>query len=68
VGEVGGVELPELEKTFNQGVGMIAVVEGDAADDVVRLLDDRGVPAWVCGTVGVRDGDEAVTLVGSHSA
>jgi phosphoribosylformylglycinamidine cyclo-ligase len=68
VGEAGGVELPELEKTFNQGVGMIAVVEGDAADDVVRLLDDRGVPAWVCGTVGVRSGDEAVTLVGSHPA
>jgi phosphoribosylformylglycinamidine cyclo-ligase len=68
VGDVGGVARPELERTFNQGIGMIAVVAPDAADDVVRQLTDRGVPAWVCGEVGARSADDAVTLVGSHPA
>jgi phosphoribosylformylglycinamidine cyclo-ligase len=66
VGEVGGVARPELERTFNQGIGMIAVVEPDAADDVVRLLEDRGVPAWICGAVGSASDGPTVEVVGEH--
>jgi phosphoribosylformylglycinamidine cyclo-ligase len=64
VGRVGGVERDELERTFNQGIGMIAVVSADCADDSVRLLADRGVQAWLCGTVEAGEG--TVTLVGDH--
>ena len=52
VGSVGGVEPAELERTLNLGVGMVAVVAPADADAAVRLLTDRGVPAWPCGTVG----------------
>jgi phosphoribosylformylglycinamidine cyclo-ligase len=69
VGQVGAVERNDLECTFNQGIGMIAVVAPEAADDTVRLLTERGVRAWVCGHVG--DGgdgsDSRATLTGSHS-
>jgi phosphoribosylformylglycinamidine cyclo-ligase len=51
VGELGHVPRHELEKTLNLGVGMVAVVAPDAADRAVAVLADRGVEAWVCGSV-----------------
>ena len=62
VGALGPVEPAELERTLNLGVGMVAVVpDGDAA---VRLLADRGVPAWVAGEV--LPGTGQARLVGTH--
>ena len=49
VGAVGRVDAAELERTLNLGVGMVAVVPADAADGAVRLLGERGVPAWIFG-------------------
>ena len=47
--QVGEVSQPELEKTFNMGVGMIAMVSPETADATIRRLTERGVPAWVLG-------------------
>jgi phosphoribosylformylglycinamidine cyclo-ligase len=78
IGERGRVSTADLERTFNMGIGMIAVVAADAADAAVALLESRGVPAWVCGTVRPRREGEhgdaeakggsggAVMLVGRH--
>ncbi|HEU4911520.1 MAG TPA: phosphoribosylformylglycinamidine cyclo-ligase [Actinomycetes bacterium] len=66
VREQGAVDQAEIERTLNMGVGMVAVVAPDDADAAVRLLDERGVPAWVAGTVTAGDG--SVTLTGSHPA
>lgn len=51
LGEVGEVALGELERTFNMGVGMVAVVPPHAVDGALRLLADRSVPAWVAGEI-----------------
>ena len=51
VGELGRVAAAELERTLNMGVGMAAVVAAEAADPAVRLLQSRGVGAWVCGDI-----------------
>ena len=51
VGELGRVEAAELERTLNMGVGMAAVVAAEAADPAVRVLQSRGVDAWVCGDI-----------------
>ncbi len=62
VARLGPVEPAELERTLNLGVGMVAVVpDGDA---VVRLLAERGVPAWVAGEV--LPGAGRARLVGTH--
>ncbi|MEI8057377.1 MAG: phosphoribosylformylglycinamidine cyclo-ligase [Actinomycetes bacterium] len=79
VGAHGLVGLPELEKTFNMGVGMIAMVSPDSVDLAVARLNARGVDAWVLGVAQARAEGEigdapakggrggAVSLVGTHA-
>jgi phosphoribosylformylglycinamidine cyclo-ligase len=78
IADCGRVDRADLERTFNMGIGMIAVVAAADAPAAVELLNSRGVPAWVCGTVRPRrDGETgdaeakggqggAVALVGGH--
>lgn len=51
IGQTGSVRQLELERTFNMGIGMIAVLPEAAATGAVDLLVARGVPAWICGRV-----------------
>lgn len=67
VGDVGEIEQAELERTFNQGVGMVAVVGAAAADTVLARLTDRGVAAWVCGQVEPEPGLPSAELVGGYA-
>ena len=53
----GDVPAAEMDKTFNMGVGMVAIVAGDAADAALRLLAERDVPAWVLGEIVPGGGD-----------
>ena len=62
----GRVEQEEMERTFNMGVGMVALVAPDDVDRALAVLTARHVPAWVAGEV--RPGDGTVTLTGSHPA
>jgi phosphoribosylformylglycinamidine cyclo-ligase len=69
VGELGSVARPELEKTLNMGVGMVAVLPQESVDGALAALTERGVDAWVAGEVTERAADaEAVTLTGEHRA
>ncbi|MGH8776666.1 MAG: phosphoribosylformylglycinamidine cyclo-ligase [Jiangellaceae bacterium] len=56
VGQLGHVELDELERTLNMGVGMVAVVGAESAESAIVLLSERGVPAWIAGDVVEGDG------------
>ncbi len=68
----GRVEQAEMERTFNMGVGMVAVVAAAEVDRALAVLTARHVPAWVLGEVrsgAVHDrepGPAAVTMVGNH--
>jgi phosphoribosylformylglycinamidine cyclo-ligase len=62
----GRVEPDEMERTFNMGVGMVAVLPPADVDRALALLTARHVAAWVAGEVA--DGDGSVTLVGEHPA
>jgi phosphoribosylformylglycinamidine cyclo-ligase len=65
--EEHGVPRGESERAFNCGVGMVAAVSPDLAEAAVALLGERGVPAWVAGTVRRRDDDgPAARLTGSY--
>jgi len=60
----GGIAAEEMERVFNLGIGMIAVVAPDAAGPALGLLAARGVPAWVAGQVTAGSGEAA--LAGVH--
>jgi phosphoribosylformylglycinamidine cyclo-ligase len=66
----GRVERAEMEKTFNMGVGMVAVLPADDVDRALAMLTARHVPTWVLGEVR-RAGAESspgsrVHLTGDH--
>ncbi|TQS28125.1 phosphoribosylformylglycinamidine cyclo-ligase [Microbispora sp. KK1-11] len=52
----GGVPQEEMDKTFNLGVGMCAIVPAAEADKALALLTGRGLPAWVLGEVVAGEG------------
>ncbi|GAA1241845.1 phosphoribosylformylglycinamidine cyclo-ligase [Prauserella halophila] len=66
----GRIERVEMEKTFNMGVGMVAVVAAEDVDRALAVLTARHVPAWVLGEVKRADGDAAdgprAVLSGDH--
>jgi phosphoribosylformylglycinamidine cyclo-ligase len=51
VRRVGAVAQPDLERTLNCGVGMVALLDPADAGKAVTLLEGYGVSAWVCGEV-----------------
>jgi phosphoribosylformylglycinamidine cyclo-ligase len=63
---VGGVAEPDFEKTWNCGIGMVALVAADAADLALRSLAARGMKAWVCGKIERRTADVGAALVGKY--
>lgn len=71
IGDLGRVDRADLERTFNMGIGMVAVVGHVDADAAVDLLRERGVPAWICGVIrDRRDGEsgDAAAKGGSGGA
>ncbi|NUT36276.1 MAG: phosphoribosylformylglycinamidine cyclo-ligase [Hamadaea sp.] len=61
----GRIEAPEMESTFNMGVGMFAVVAAHDADRAMALLTARGVEAWSVGEVV--EGEGNVRMIGQHT-
>ncbi|WP_374198703.1 phosphoribosylformylglycinamidine cyclo-ligase [Mycobacterium sp. MYCO198283] len=63
----GRIDPEEMERTFNMGVGMVAVVSPADTDRALAILTARHVNCWVLGTIekGHRDAARA-ELVGRH--
>ena len=52
--EQGPVADDEVWRTFNCGVGMVAVIPDSEVAGALEVLAERGVGAWVMGEVGAR--------------
>jgi len=59
----GAIAPAEMARTFNCGVGMVLVVEEDAADQVARELADAGERVVQVGTIEA--GERGCTVRGS---
>ena len=47
----GGVPQGDMERTWNCGIGMVAIVAPEAAERTISSLAARGMKAWECGKV-----------------
>ena len=65
--EQGGVPQSDMERTWNCGLGMVAIVAPEAADRTIRSLLARGMSAFVCGEIQTDAGQRAA-LEGNYKA
>ena len=67
IASVGKVSLEEMEKTFNMGVGMIAVVAPEDRERALAMMAARHVDVWELGTIrAAGEGEERVIMNGEH--
>jgi phosphoribosylformylglycinamidine cyclo-ligase len=66
IARLGRVEQAEMERTFNLGLGMVAIVARPDADRALGVLADREVPAWVAGEVVAGTGTVRFTGAPAH--
>jgi phosphoribosylformylglycinamidine cyclo-ligase len=56
VREAGSIDLQEMERTFNMGVGMVALLPEGDADAAINSLENWGMTGWVAGRVQLGNG------------
>jgi len=68
IADLGKVSREEMEKTFNMGVGMVAVVSPRDRDRALAMLTARHIDAWVLGEVRTATDGETTraALRGDH--
>jgi phosphoribosylformylglycinamidine cyclo-ligase len=57
-----GIGAPEISRTFNDGIGMVAVVAPDAADAVAAALRAQGETVYRIGAIAERGDGQAVVI------
>ena len=49
IARLGSLSQAEMERTFNNGIGMVGAVPFDKVDAILRHLRRARQPAWVLG-------------------
>ncbi len=58
--ENGNVEVNEMYRTFNCGVGMVLIVDANEADAIVSMLVENGDNAWQLGQIEAGDNKQVI--------
>ncbi|MCX6447526.1 MAG: phosphoribosylformylglycinamidine cyclo-ligase [Actinobacteria bacterium] len=64
--EIAKVPQADMERTWNCGIGMVAIVDPAIADLTIRSLAARGMKAWVAGSIHAQSGPGAAALEGNY--
>lgn len=64
----GELAAPEMARTFNCGIGMMAVVGAAQADQAARILTEAGERVFRIGRIVAGSGAPAVRLIGAERA
>jgi phosphoribosylformylglycinamidine cyclo-ligase len=68
IAQRGRIDDAEMEKTFNMGVGMVAVVSPDDTERALAILTARHLDCWVLGSVKKAGKSKTrAELVGRHA-
>lgn len=58
----GNVQIDEMYRTFNCGVGMMLIVDEDVAQSCVDKLNELGEKAWIIGEIDVQSDHRQVII------
>ena len=61
--QAGNVEIQEMYRTFNCGIGMVLVVNTEDADAIQKFLQQQGETVYQIGRIRSRQGDEHQTQI-----
>jgi phosphoribosylformylglycinamidine cyclo-ligase len=64
--EVAKVPQADMERTWNCGIGMVAIVDPAIADLTIKSLAARGMKAWIAGSIHAQSGPGAAALEGNY--
>ena len=64
--KVADVPQSDLERTWNVGVGMVAIVDPAIADLSIKSLAARGMKAWVAGSIHAQSGPGVAAFEGNY--
>ncbi len=60
--QTAGIDDQEMNRTFNNGIGMVVVVAAADAPAVAAMLRQQGETVYEIGTIAARDGGAAVVI------
>jgi phosphoribosylformylglycinamidine cyclo-ligase len=67
IAQRGRIERAEMDKTFNMGIGMVALVAPEDTDRALAILTARHLDCWTLGVVKKgKKGEPRTQLVGQH--
>ena len=61
--QAGNVEIQEMYRTFNCGIGMVLVVSAENADVIQKFLQQQGETVYQIGRIRSRQGNEHQTQI-----
>ena len=64
--EIAKVPQADMERTWNCGIGMVAIVDPAIADLTIKSLAARGMKAWIAGSIHAQSGPGAAALEGNY--
>ena len=64
--EIASVPQSDMERTWNCGIGMVAIIDPSIADLSIKSLAARGMKAWVAGSIHAQSGPGAAALEGTY--
>ena len=63
----GNVPQSDMERTWNCGIGMVAIIDPSVSDLAIRSLAARGMKSWVAGEVKKSDENIGSSLINNYA-